>query len=178
MVYICLLRGINVSGRNKVLMKELRIAFTKAGFNNVRSYIQSGNVIFTSKESYNLVLNNIKKILSQNYQFEIGIVLRILQDLKKIILLDPFEGAELNRKLVTFLSKKNNTFTSADVEMKKSETEEILITNSEIYLHCPLGYGITKLTNSYLEKITGVTCTTRNWRTIIKIEEIALNEGN
>ena len=173
MVYICLLRGINVGGRNKVLMGELRILFANAGYEDVRTYIQSGNVIFCSDDKFNTVLKNVKINLSQKYDFKIGIVLRTLKDFEKIILLNPFDGAEPNRKLVTFLSKETEGFSIEDIEKKKSSDEEILIGKMEIYLHCPNGYGITKLTNTFMEKILGVTCTTRNWRTILKLKELA-----
>lgn len=176
MVYICLLRGINVSGRNKVLMGELRKYFTDAGFNAVQNYIQSGNVIFSSDDDFITVLENVKSIVSRNYEFEIKIVLRTQEEFEKIIILNPFGKAELNRKLVTFLSRASTGFVIDDLNKKKSSDEEIYISETEIYLHCPNGYGKTKLTNSYLEKILGVTCTTRNWRTITKLREIASNE--
>jgi len=95
-----------------------------------------------------------------------------------ICLLNPFDGAELNRKIVTFLAEEAKGYSIENLKKKKSNEEEMHVDKMEIYLHCPNGYGITKLSNTYLEKVLGVTCTSRNWRTIIKLREIANNEGN
>ena len=175
--YISILRGINVSGQKQIKMDALRKSFESLGFSNVETYIQSGNVIFSSK---NAKTEELSRIISQkveeDFGFKVPVIVITSDKLKKIIDTNPFLGNEDKGHSflhVTFLSSKPGNYDSKTIEDKKQAGEKIVYTDNAIYLYCPNGYGKTKLTNNYLEKTLKVTATTRNWKTVNELLKIA-----
>ncbi len=165
--YISLLRGINVSGQKKIKMIELKDLYQSLGFENVQTYIQSGNVIFSSKiKSKKNITQLIEKNIKKTWGYEVSVILKNNQDLKKIVKGNPFPKADTTKLYVTLFETKPKNIATEEIEKKQDKTEKIFITPTEIYIFCPNGYGKTKLTNTFLEKKTGVVATTRNWKTI------------
>jgi len=173
--YICLLRGINVSGKNIIKMEHLRIHLKSIKLQGVQTYIQSVNIIFNTEEKninkiQRLILTKIKK----EYNFQVKAIIKtkeqILDTYKKI----PFKNTDASKTLITFLSEPINPKEATKLlELYKSNTEEIIITKDTIYLHCPNGYGKTKLSNPLIEKKLKTPATTRNIKTIRKIIELS-----
>src|SRR3989441_11956145 len=169
-IYVAMLRGINVSGQKTIKMENLRVSFEALGFRRVRSYVQSGNVIFeaTKASSDNLSKNVGEKILS-DFGFSVTLILRTSEEMKKIVSDNPFlkeSGIDRSKLHVTFLSELPAIAAMGKLDALKGDVDQFRIKNREIYLYCPSGYGRTKLSNSSFERLLSVEATTRNWRTV------------
>ena len=182
--YVALLRGINLSGKNRIRMPELKNTFETLNLSRVETYIQSGNVVFDCEgiEPESLT-GSIEKKISQSFGFTILVFLRDLDRLQGIIKSNPFfpEHQFQPEKLhISFLSKppqnQGLNISPHQVESRtsgKQHGDEFLVKGQEIYLVCPNGYGRTKFSNTYFERVMGVPATTRNWKTINALFEIA-----
>jgi len=175
--YISLLRGINVSGQKKIIMKDLKALYEKIGFTNVVTYIQSGNVIFDSDGSDDDVIVKIQSAITKLYGFNVPVQVREVKHFESIIKACPFSELDLvaegTRVMVTFLAD-----VPSDVHIDKlmeyvKEPERLVLVGQEVYLHCPNGYGTSKLNNNFIEKKLGVGATTRNWKSVVKLWELA-----
>jgi len=176
-IYIAILRGINVSGKNMVKMPALVKAFERLGFENVKSYVQSGNVIFLSEPAET---ENLQKRIAEQIEkeLELSAPLLVLEEsyLKKVIENNPFaqkNGIDLSKLHVTFLSKDPDKAKISKIEPEKYLPDEFIIIEKVIYLNCPDGYGKTKLHNNFFESKLKVDATTRNWKTVNALVELA-----
>lgn len=175
---IAILRGINVSGRNLIKMTELKTMFEGLHFENVKTYIQSGNVAFSTKsESDENLQGEIHDAIQKTFAFDVPVMVLDEKELMRIQQHNPFltERKEDVLKLhVTFLGEEPE---KALVE-KLKETghflpDEWIVEGKAVYLFCPTGYGNTKLNNNFFEKKLKVTATTRNWKTVHELVKMA-----
>ncbi|MFD2530692.1 MULTISPECIES: DUF1697 domain-containing protein [Polaribacter] len=168
--YIVLLRGINVSGKNKIPMVTLRELLNDLEFQNVQTYIQSGNIILTSEQSKLEVSKRIKKGILKKFDLDIHVIVKTVLELNEIIKNYPFSLE--NEKIVafTFLDKISDKET---IEVKNIGEDLYKIVKDVVYLNCKSGFGKTKLTNNVLEKKLDVNATTRNLKTTLKLAELA-----
>jgi len=175
--YISLLKGINVGGNNLIKMVDLRKSYENLGFQNIRTYVQSGNVIFTIKETDSKELEQkISLQIKKDFGLEIPVIALTPDKLKQVIQSNPFlkePDKEPDFFYVSFLNARPNLSEKKAIEDKIQNSEEIAFTDSTVYLYCPDGYGKTKLTNSILEKTLKVGATTRNWKTTNELLKIA-----
>jgi uncharacterized protein (DUF1697 family) len=178
--YISILRGVNVSGQKLIKMDDLRKLYENLGFHNVTTYVQSGNVIFTTKDiELDKLRQKISKEIEKKYRFEVPVILLTIDKLKQIIDNNPFikdSGKDQSALYATFLSSKPGQFDFNAIVEKKQNNEEIIFSDNVVYLYCPNGYGRTKLTNNFLEAKLKVEATTRNWKTTNEILKIAERE--
>lgn len=176
-VYISTLRGINVSGQKKVIMADLKALYENLGFENVTTYIQSGNVIFSSKVNSSAVLSKeIAGAIEGQYGFAVPITIRTREEIKKLIGGNPFltrKNIDLSNLHVTFLESKPEPEQIKSLESIDSKGDEFSISGNEIYLYCPGGYGKTKLSNNFIESRLKQSATTRNWKTVNTLYEMA-----
>ena len=168
--YIALLRGINVSGQKMIKMEELKRMLASLNFNNVRTYIQSGNITFNCAKSDPAELANMiaEKIL-EHFRFEVPVLIRTLADMGKISNNNPFlekRNAPIEKLLVTFFPEEPDPVHWNKIEKDSYLPDEFVVSGREVYLYCPNGYGRTKLTNSFFESKLKLTATTRNWKTL------------
>jgi uncharacterized protein (DUF1697 family) len=175
--YVSILRGINVSGQKLIKMEALRKTYESLGFSNVKTYIQSGNVIFKG-DDFNLkeLAQKISQQIEKDYRFEVPVVVLSVEKLKHIISGNPFlrdSNKDQSFMHVTFLSSKPDNYDNKTIEEKKQDREEIAYWDNVIYLYCPNGYGKTKLNNNFLEAKLKVNATTRNWKTTNELYRIA-----
>lgn len=176
-VYISLLRGINVAGKKLIKMADLRTLYQKISLSNVQSYIQSGNVLFTSNNSEcNVLAEQINKAISEQYQFDVPIFVLTPDALKVARNNLPFEDISVaedgSKVLLCFLSSvPTNSIELLTPYMKSSE--RIAIVDKVLYLHCQEGYGRSKLTHSQIEKKLQVSATSRNLKTVEKLLTMA-----
>lgn len=177
--YISMLRGINVSGQKRIKMDVLKAVYEAMGFDDVSTYIQSGNVIFKNPKKNRTTLSaSIEKAINEQFAYPVLVMIREKDELGKIIRSNPFlsrSAIELDKLHVTFLSHKPDNKYLKEIENVKNGKDECQLSDKEIYLYCPEGYGRTKLTNNYFEKELGVSATTRNWKTVKKLYELAGN---
>lgn len=175
--YIAMLRGINVSGHKIIKMDALRKAFEDSGYGNVRTYIQSGNVIFTSvKTSSGKLEKSISGIISGAFGFEAPVIVRDLKEMKEIIKENPFlKDAKCDAKNLYAILLSDEPAKRLKDKIPEAPNDDTMhrITGKTVYLYCPDGYGNTKLTNAFFEKHLKVTATARNWKTICELAKIA-----
>ena len=165
-VYIVLLRGINVSGKNKLPMAELRTLLTSLGFQNVQTYIQSGNIILESDKSKTETCQIIKQGIKDKFGYDLPVIARTKKEWKKAI--DNYPFSIENEKIVafTFLDKIPDV---KEIEVTSIKEDKYKIFDDVVYLHCPSTFASTKLSNNLFERKLKVTATTRNLRTTIKL---------
>ena len=175
--YISILRGINVSGQKFIKMDALQKMYKNLCFDSITTYIQSGNVVFRSIETEHEKLEKkISKQIKKDFGFEAPVIVLTMDNLSKIIDNNPFlkdYSRDPNFLHVTFLSSKPEKYDIKAIEEKKLSGEEIVIAENAVYLYCPNGYGKTKLNNNFLETKLKVGTTTRNWKTVNKLLQIA-----
>jgi uncharacterized protein (DUF1697 family) len=176
--YISILRGINVSGRNIIKMDALRKLYEELGFHSVVTYVQSGNVLFTTKNAeFHKLAQTISMKIKKEFGFEVPVIVITPDILKSVIDKNPFsKDAQKEPSFfhVTFLASKPLSFDKNLIESKKMAEEAILISGEIVYLYCPNGYGKTKLSNAWLESQLQCTATTRNWKTVNELYKLAV----
>jgi len=177
--YISFLRGINVSGKNKIKMEVLRELYTSLGLHHVSTYLQSGNVVFTaSKKKAAALEKEISSAIEQQLGLQVPVLVRTLEQLNELILQNPYIG-ETEKNLaflhVTFFSGEGALTDKhlLSIANKKLPDEEAQLKATTVYLYCPHGYGTTKLHNNFWETQLKQTATTRNWKTINELARIA-----
>ena len=164
-----MLRGINVGGRAKVGMADLRAVFESLGFDDVATYIQSGNVVFGSAKPVRPAA--VEECIAAELGVHPTVVVRTAAEMAAVVQANPFlaAGIDVATLHVTFLADKPK----ATVDVPAGQPDELAVVGREVYLRCPNGYGRTKLDNTFLEKRLGVAATTRNWKTVTTLAEMA-----
>jgi uncharacterized protein (DUF1697 family) len=174
--YIALLRGINVSGQKLVKMDQLKGLFEAMQLHNVRTYIQSGNVIFESSEEDALLLRKqIEQRIESAYSFQVTVILRTLRELEKVISHNPYKETELletDSLYVSFLSEIPTRESIDHCLTFRNDIDEYTILDNEVYILIHKKFGETKFSNNFLEKKLKVAATTRNWATVNKLVSI------
>jgi uncharacterized protein (DUF1697 family) len=170
--YISLLRGINVGGNKMIAMAELKTVYEKLGFKNVRTYLQSGNVLF---ESASGDASAIEKAIEKKFGHDVTVLLREPADLKRIIESNPFlkKKADPSMLHVSFLSLPISKLTVTNLVVPSGESVEFLPGKEELFLYYPNGMGKSKFTNALLEKKLNARATTRNWNTVNALFRLA-----
>ena len=175
-VFIAMLRGINVSGQKLIKMEQLRASFEVLGFSDVKTYVQSGNVIFkASKISETSLTAKIAKKILADFGHSVSVLVRTPAELGEV-LKSPFAkkaGIDMGRLYVTFLSQPAPKSAEEALKTLAAKTEQFFVSGREIYFHCPDGYGNTKFSNNAIEKTLSTQATTRNWRTVNALFEMA-----
>ncbi len=174
--YIVFLRGINVGGHRKILMKDLKELLHDNGFKNVITYIQSGNIVLESKLENQKICSKIKELIKETYGFDVPAIAENPQVLKKQIRHCPYLNKEDLKKV--YFSILNEPPTKENWTALLSSdfgSGDISLFENMVYLYCPEGYGKTRLSNNYIEQKTGCIATTRNLKTMYKLIELAKN---
>jgi uncharacterized protein (DUF1697 family) len=174
-MYAALLRGINLGARNKVGMQGLRtILEDDLGYEDVVTYIQSGNVVLKTGDKAAAVATAVNKAIKKEFGFDIAVFVRTKAQMKKVVDGNPFlkAGKDADKVHVMFLDAKPAAAKVKALTGKDFGADEIAVVGTEAYLHCPNGYGRTKLGNTFVEKQLDVAGTTRNWRTTQKMLEL------
>ncbi len=175
--YIAILRGINVGGKKKIRMADLQTQLSEAGLKNIRTYIQSGNVIFKHAASHAPVIaQEIETVILKHYGFQVPVLVLTVDELAVILSNNPFlndKHADSNLLHVTFLSEQPQQNSADNVAKKDDQPNECSIGGRAVYLFCPNGYSKTTFTNTFFEKTLNVTATTRNWKTANTLLDIA-----
>lgn len=175
--YISILRGINVSGQRMIKMDALKKMYETLGMKQVKTYIQSGNVIFQTENSTPRELQDIiSNQIFQTFNHEVPVIVLTVGTLEHIIENNPFKNDSSKDVVflhITFLAAPPVNVKFETPENKKAEGEELVLTDQAVYLFCPHGYGKTKLTNGFIENKLHVRATTRNWKTANELLKIA-----
>lgn len=176
-VLLSLLRGINVGGHKKVKMSDVAQLYGSLGFTDVRTYVQSGNVVFsTQHEDATRVAKQIEKGLKDALGLNVTVFVRTTSELTDVVEQNPFKKNEPIRVHVTFLSTQPHDVPTDRIEAAKADGELLSVHNREVYLFLPDGQGKTKLSNSFFEKVLNVRATTRNWNTVTALLNMTKQE--
>lgn len=170
--YIALLRGINISGQKIIKMADLRTILSAAGLQNVRTYIQSGNILFESDLAREELTKLIIETIEKHYGFQVPTIILTPAELQKAADNNPYPKAEGNKLYLTFLSDTANMDGLVAIESVKQEGEAINFIDNVLYFHCPNGAARSKISNNLVEKKLETRATTRNWRTTNKLLEM------
>lgn len=178
--YISILRGINVGGKRKILMADLRQLFKKLGFSNTTSYIQSGNIIFDYEKNVEVkeLEDKIQEAIFKAYGFEVPVIIRSVNEIEHSISNNPFLNSnEIERLHLTFLKETPDTINLEQINEYNFPSDDFNIMGKNVFIYCSEKYSDSKLTNTFFEKKLKVTATTRNWKTVNKLFEIATKES-
>ena len=173
--YLALLRGINLGPKNKILMPDLVEVFTKAGCKDVRTYIQSGNVIFEATRELSTRLPElIAKEIQRRFGHKVPVMLRTTGEMCEVVRKNPFlkEGAAEDILHVMFLTDLPKPGAAKSLDPDRSPPNRFIVRGKDIYLLCPAGFARTKLTSSYFDSKLGTIGTVRSWRTVTKLLEL------
>ena len=163
--FAALLRGVNVGGR-VVPSARLRAVFEALGYDDVATYIQSGNVVFSAGGSAASCTGAIEGALADTFGHPIEVVLRTGAQLRRVLATNPLSERPEKSLHVTFLKRRPPPTRLRDLDSKAFLPDEFRVTGSEVFVCCPNGYGRTKINNAYFERTLGVVATTRNVRTV------------
>src|SRR5215210_6222258 len=173
--YVALLRGINLGSRNKVAMADLRELFAAVGAEDVTTYVQSGNVVCKSRDGAAELAAAVEKEIGRRLGLDVTVLVRTKAEVAKVLRGNPFlkAGEEPATLHVTFLAEMPPRARVGKLDPERGGGDRFRVVGRDVYLHCPNGYGRSKLTNAYFEKELGVGATTRNWKTVTKLAELA-----
>lgn len=174
--YIALLRGINVGGKNKIAMAELKSLFSSLGFEDVLTYIQSGNVVFrTARADVDALSAKIEREIAAVSGTKPAVVIRTPKELATVAERNPYlsRGADLSKLHVVFLDHAPAKGAGTALDPDRSPGDDFTLRGREIYLHLPNGAGRSKLTIDYFERVLGARGTQRNWNTLLKLVELS-----
>jgi uncharacterized protein (DUF1697 family) len=181
--FVALLRSVNVGGRNRVPMGDLRDLVASFGFGGVATYVQSGNLVLTGAGTGVTVAETIEAGIADAFGLDVPVIVRSRRQVAQILSANPYvgPGADPRTVHVTFLSGPPDAARRRALARTASEAvpggrfgdDRFELIGSNVYLHCPGGYGETKLNNAYFERATGGVATTRNWRTVTTLAGMA-----
>ncbi len=176
MRYVALLRGINVGGNTMIKMGELRTLFEALGFEDVATYINSGNIAFNAgkKDSEAIIVTSIEAGIEKTLGKKIQVMLRTISAIHDILKANPFDGQFSSHKEMHVLFMKDEM--PADLQSQlldqQTENERFAIIGREIYCHLKLGVADSVLGKGFIEKKLKTPITARNWRTVQKLAEL------
>jgi uncharacterized protein (DUF1697 family) len=180
-VYISMLRGVNVGPHNRMKMDELQKSLETFGFKHVQTYIQSGNIIFhASKMLPDIMSKKIEARLLSDFGLVVPVITKTSDAVGRTIHDNPFlkeREIDLSKLHVTFLSQAPTEAAFMKLISVDAGPDKFRRSGDAIYLHCPNGYSETKLSNGFFEKALSLRATTRNWKTVNKLYEMALQCG-
>jgi uncharacterized protein (DUF1697 family) len=173
--HIVLLRGINIGPRNRIAMPALREALAEAGFEDVQTYVQSGNVVLTSGAKPEAVRRKVEQLIKNTFGLDIAVVVRTAADLARIAKANPLKQVATNPKRyqVTFLDSKLPAKTVRTLEELAVHGEQVVARGREVYAWTPDGIARSKLWAKLAGTSLGVTATSRNWTTVEALRELA-----
>ena len=172
---IVLLRGINLGARNRVSMPELREALQRAGFEDVQTYLQSGNVVLDSDHSSAKVAADCRCAIARAFGLEVEVLARTRDELAAVVKRNPLAkfASDPKRYQVSFLERKLDARTLAELEKLAVAPERLVAVGRELYAWHPRGVARSKLWARLADRRLGVAATARNWTTVTKLLQLA-----
>jgi len=175
-VYISMLRGINVGGHKLVKMDQLRKSFEALGFEQVQTYIQSGNVVFTTVKTSTAALSKkIEEKILQGFGFPVSVVTRTSDEMRQTVANNPFlkkRGIDPEKLHVMFLSEAPAPTALKELTAVTVSPDQCHCSGQEIYFYLPNGVSKSVLWNSPVDRILAVVTTTRNWKTVNRLHRM------
>jgi uncharacterized protein (DUF1697 family) len=174
--FVSLFRGINVGGNHQIRMDELKVLHESLGLRDVVTYIQSGNVVFTSDDADLAQLpEQIEDGFAQKFGFHVNVMVRTSAELRDIIENNPFQDQPMKESkwvVVMFLATRPESTALEDLQKTYVGPEEFYLVGQELYIYYPNGIGRSKLSNALIEKKLKTMGTGRNWNTILQLQKL------
>lgn len=174
--YVALLRAVNVGGKNRLPMAELREALVAGGLERVSTVLQSGNILLRSSKPGGTVATKVANTITESFGLQIGVVVRSAAELVAVAERNPFLAAGATPDLATlhvaFLCDLPSAARVATLEVDRSPPDAFAVDGREVYLRYPNGSGRSRLTLAYLERRLGTPGTARNWRTVLRLARL------
>ena len=164
--FVALLRGINVGGRRMLPMKELTALFARAGATNVRTFIQSGNVVFDAKAAPP-VIERVRGAIEKQFGFDVPMVVRSAEALQGVVASSPFDDVE--HVHMVFLEGQPTPGMVKALDPRRSPPDRFVVRGSDVFLHLPNGVARTKLSNAWFDSQLKTVSTVRNWKTVLEL---------
>jgi uncharacterized protein (DUF1697 family) len=187
-IYISLLRGINVGGQKKLPMETLRGVYQELGFKNIKTYLQSGNLVFMCPVTDPAILTlQIEAGITHACGYAVQVFIRRAEEIQHVVRNNPFlvdKNIDVSKLHVAFLYQQHTKSAWNKVAAPANIPDQFARGETVIYLYYPNGYARAKIPASFFEKLLGVPLTDRNWNTVTALEKIAvemyttLREGN
>jgi len=171
--HIALLRAVNVGGHNKIKMAELRDALTEAGFGDVATYVQSGNVVCTSRKGAAAVEKAIHQVIAERFGHDITVIVRSPAELATLVAGFPWDEPDGKASGIVFLDGPSDPIDAAHFA-----PDELKVVGADVYVHYAKTFSDSKLTPAWIEKAAGRAGTRRNWNTVLKLTEMAPTPRN
>lgn len=170
--YIALLRGINVSGKNKLPMAALKSLCQALGYTQVSSYIQSGNVILQANNPSKEIAKSLSQAIQVRFGYKVPVLVQEAVFFSQVVAQNPFQDCDPKTLHVTLLAGEGSGAKLTNLAPDIGGKDRFVVRDNVVYVHCPNGYGRTVLNNGFFEAKTGASATTRNWKTICKLIEL------
>ena len=172
---IVLLRGVNLGARNRIAMPKLRDALAEVGFDDVQTYLQSGNVVLSSTAKPEQTARKIERLIADRFSLDIDVVARTRAELARVVKRNPLAKVAVDPKRyqVSFLSGWLGTDVVRKIEAAAVEPEQVVVIGREVYAWHPATIARSKLWALLAGRGLGVTATARNWTTVTKLLELA-----
>jgi uncharacterized protein (DUF1697 family) len=173
--HIVLLRGINLGSRNRIAMPALRAALADAGFDDVRTYLQSGNLVLSTTDKADTVARSVQRVIAQEFGLDIAVVTRTRAQLATVVDRNPLAkvAKDPKRYQVSFLDAKPSATVVRRIEETAAKGERVVVEGREVYAWHPDTIARSKLWALLAGQSLGVTATARNWTTVTKLLELA-----
>jgi uncharacterized protein (DUF1697 family) len=175
-VYVSMLRGINVGGHKKIRMDQLRASFEALGFERVKTYIQSGNVVFTAPKAAPVGLcKKIETRIQGDFGHSVSVVVRTAEEMNQVLNNNPFlkdNGIDPEKLHVMFLSNAPEPSAMEKVAVLASLPQQVRCIGQELYLYLPNGVAESFVMKKPVDRLLGVVTTMRNWRTVSTIHQM------
>lgn len=165
--WIVMLRAVNVSGTSIVKMEALRAMCEGMGLQKVRTYIQSGNIVFRTKQTK--IAKKLEKELHKTFGLQTKVIARTAAEMRNVVERNPFPGQEGSKLLVFFLEREARSEAEAEVAALQITPEEIRIDGREVFFYFPDGQGKSKIPMARITKALGCAGTGRNWNSVVKL---------
>jgi uncharacterized protein (DUF1697 family) len=170
--WVALLRAVNLGARNKVPMAELRVLLADAGYDDVRTYIASGNVLFGGRDDRAAVAGELEGLIADAFGVETTAVVRTPEEVAAVVAGHPF-GMDTSRSHVVFLADEPAPEAVERLSATDHAPDRAVLAGTEVYLHYPDGVQGSRLSAARLERLLDVRATHRNWRTVAKLAGLA-----
>jgi uncharacterized protein (DUF1697 family) len=172
---ILLLRGINLGSHKRVAMPELRALLTDAGFEDVRTYVASGNVVLTSGAPPDEVAARCEELIAERFGFDVDVIVRSRDELAEVVARNPLAEIADNPKRyqVSFLDAEPDAVTVEKIAAAAAQSEKLVAIGRELYAWHPDGVGRSKMWTKLAGDTLGVRATARNWTTVTTLLEMA-----
>lgn len=173
--FVALLRGINVGGKNSLPMKALAELWAELGATDVRTYIQSGNVVYRlDPRRADDFSRRASVAIEQRFGFAVPLVVRDAKAWARVAASHPFAAEADPKSLhVVFLAERPKKGLTQALDSSRSPPDQFQVSGGEIYLCCPNGIARTKLTNAYFDRVLQTTSTVRNWATVLRLQQLS-----